>query len=352
MAVKAPKGAKRELLDVEVKFVSLVRRPANKRAFALVKSANNPAEVIYKSEDWPDKAKDQPGPIGKLFSLMLKAFGRGKESPAEIEDEAGEVLDKALADINGLGDEIGDAFKEAEMAVDQKKIDGLKKEAAELAKKIEALEGEKQVDALEGLSEKSKASEVVKRLGQVLTKLEGEIAKAGTQKEGKLQKLMSSIAAKGHGILKAIPEEFRLGAFGDAAAPAKTGATKGSAGPGEHIDQTATGEFGEAMDPETEVKIKARFADLIKEAEKAKEEHAKEIEALKDELKALKKKAGRSTIDDPESASGEEVEEDTEKGKRSPWAEDMSEGLDGTDLVAARKEREEEDFGVDSGSGD
>lgn len=349
MAVKAPKGAKRELLDVEVKFVSLVRRPANKRAFALVKSADNPAEVIYKSEDWPDKTKNEPGPIGKLFSLMLKTFGRGKESLARTGDEAGEVLEEALADINGLGDEIGDAFKEAEMAVDQKKIDGLKKEAAELAKKIEALEGEKQVDALEGLSEKSKASEVVKRLGQVLTKLEGEIAKAGTEKEGKLQKLMSSIAAKGHGILKAIPEEFRLGAFGDAAAPAKTGAAKGSAGPGEHIDQTVTGEFGEAMDPETEAKIKARFEDLIKET---KEAHAKEIKALKEKLDTLMKKAGRSTIDDPESASGEEVEEDTEKGKRSPWAEDMSEGLDGTDLVAARKEREEEDFGVDSGSED
>ena len=88
--MSVPKGAKRELRNVRVRFVSLVGKPANMKPF-VAKSADGPAitgeVVLFKSQGWEVPAlKDEKGPgsrmIGKLVDLVARLLPK-KETPSE-----------------------------------------------------------------------------------------------------------------------------------------------------------------------------------------------------------------------------------------------------------------------------
>lgn len=97
-----PKGAKRELFDVRVKFVSMVKNPANRRKFSLVKSAGaGELVMVYKSADWEPPAEEL-GPIGKAVAILAKMIGGLKKDNGESgADDAAASISEPLQKMWG-----------------------------------------------------------------------------------------------------------------------------------------------------------------------------------------------------------------------------------------------------------
>ena len=103
-----PKGAKRELFDVRVKYVSMVKNPANRRKFSLVKSAGAGEMVmVYKSADWEPPAEEL-GPLARIFQILTKAVGfaglkrdNGESGADDAAASISEPLQKMWGNVQG-----------------------------------------------------------------------------------------------------------------------------------------------------------------------------------------------------------------------------------------------------------
>lgn len=120
-----PKGAEARLTDLDVREVSVVDRPANKRRFLIVKRDDGNLAVIRMEE--PMSRTAIPREAAEEFGHILLSDG---------DDKATILKDDDIADLVGLGEEDGEE-EETEAAADGEIVEvekGVKDEAIKIAK--------------------------------------------------------------------------------------------------------------------------------------------------------------------------------------------------------------------------
>lgn len=243
-------------------------------------------------------------------------------------------------------------------------VEALQAEMKAMGEKIAALEAQKNgepdlMDVADNLTEETPVSQVVERFAMLVRSLEGEITKgAKGDKAGKhpqMAKILGAVRTALIASLSKVEKDFRMvpkakaepaagdgaGAAGDGDGKAKQ---KGSAGPGEHQDATATGTFGKnAIDPQTEADMKAKFEDLIK----TEKEKIAALQAKVDTLEKQAAKPAKSQVAPPEGAgNGASSAAPERKGDGEVWPSNMAEGLvdEETGAVAKSARDESSDF--------
>jgi len=254
---------RRELRDVDVQFVSLVRRGANGEKFA-----------IYKSADYDTKGKPPASPEQAKEEAAVKPKDDAKSLVAEVQKE--------LEAIRTLRKEI-----EAQTA-------------------SPGAGDEEEVDILESIQADTPTSKVVEAFQSTVQGMEETYSgmEEGSDEKKAVKDLLASIHSTLKDLLTKFPAEFRkrrmkkpTGAPAATAkiVPSQADGHRATAGAGDHRDARDVGKIEDAFNVD-----EATRTELI-QALKSVQAMQTELRALRADLEKVKRSAKGSALVDPDS---------------------------------------------------